>query len=123
VLAQRLLRLICESCSQDYTLLPNEHAWLRHELGPQVDAHQYRRGKGCSHCNGTGYVGRTGIYEMLEMTKSVVEAANQDDPNQFIRAAREQMAGNTLRRQAANLAAEGKTTVEEAMRISSQVED
>ena len=123
VLAQRLLRLICESCSQDYTLLPNEHAWLKHELGAQVDAHQYRRGKGCSHCNGTGYVGRTGIYEMLEMTKSVVEAANQDDPNQFIRAAREQMAGNTLRRQAANLAAEGKTTAEEAMRISSQVED
>jgi MSHA biogenesis protein MshE len=123
VLAQRLLRLTCESCSEDYTLLPNEHAWLKHELGAGVDAHQYRHGKGCSHCNGTGYVGRTGIYEMLEMTKPVVEAANQDDPNQFIRAAREQMAGITLRRQAANLAAEGKTTAEEAMRISSQIED
>ena len=89
-----------------------------------ADADRYRckRGKGCSHCNGTGFLGRTGVYEMLEMTNPVVEAANHEDVQRFVRAAREQMAGNTLRRHAAQLAAAGRTTVEEAMRISNQFE-
>jgi len=123
VLAQRLVRVVCVSCAQDYTLLPSEHEWLRYELGNEVDTYRYRHGKGCSHCNGTGYLGRTGVYEMLEMTKPVVEAANQDDPTRFMHVARHQMAGNTLRRHAAQLVAQGKTTVYEAMRVSSQIED
>lgn len=57
------------------------------------------------------------------MTASVVAAANQDDVQRFMRVAREQMAGNTLRRHAAQLVDAGTTTVEEAMRISSQVDD
>jgi MSHA biogenesis protein MshE len=80
-------------------------------------------GSGCSQCNGTGFSGRTGVYEFLEMTNPVVAAANSDDVQAFIIAARKQMAGNTLRRHAAFLAASGKTTVDEAMRISHQVED
>jgi MSHA biogenesis protein MshE len=60
---------------------------------------------------------------MLEMTSEVVEAANQDDPALFMQAARKQMAGNTLRRAAVALAAEGRTTIEEAMRVASQTED
>jgi MSHA biogenesis protein MshE len=60
---------------------------------------------------------------MLEMTAPVVEAANRDDVQRFIHAAREQLAGNTLRRHAAQLAAAGTTTVEEAMRISNQFEE
>ena len=123
VIAQRLVRVICESCATDYKLLPHEHEWLRYELGDKVDQHRYLHGKGCSHCNGTGYMGRTGVYEILEMTNPVVEAANQEDVQHFVRAAREQMGGNTLRRHAAQLVAAGKTTVEEAMRISHQFED
>ncbi len=123
VLAQRLVRVICESCTQDHALLPHEHEWLRHEFGDKVDTFEYKHGKGCSHCNGTGYMGRTGVYEMLEMTTPVVEAANQDDPAVFLRVAREQMAGNTLRRHAALLVVTGRTTIEEAMRISNQFED
>jgi MSHA biogenesis protein MshE len=68
-------------------------------------------------------MGRTGVYEMLEMTGPVVEAANREDVQLFIRAAREQMAGNTLRRHAARLASEGITSIEEAMRISNQFEE
>lgn len=123
VIAQRLVRVVCESCAADYQLLPREREWLRVELGEVTDGHRYRRGRGCTHCNGTGYLGRTGVYEMLEMTAPVVEAANQEDIQRFIRAAREQMAGRTLRRHAAELVAAGRTTPEEAMRISYQFED
>ncbi len=123
VIAQRLVRVICESCVEDYRLLPNEHEFLRSELGDEVDRHAYKRGRGCSHCNGTGFNGRTGVYEMLEMTKPVVEAANQEDVQQFIKIAREQLAGRTLRHHAAQLVAAGRTTPEEAMRVSSQLAD
>lgn len=43
-LAQRLVRVICDNCSEDYTLLPNEHEWLRGELRDGIDAHTYRHG-------------------------------------------------------------------------------
>ena len=123
VIAQRLVRVICESCAAEHKLLPNEHEWLRFELRDAVDKHRYLRGKGCSQCNGTGYMGRTGVYEMLEMTNPVVEAANQEDIQKFINAAREQMAGHTLRRHVSQLVAAGRTTAEEAMRISHQTDD
>ncbi len=123
VVAQRLLRVICDSCSEDYQPLPSEHEWLRSELGDQVDQHVYKHGRGCSYCNGTGFVGRTGVYEMLEMTKPVVEAANQDDVRAFMKIAREQIGRATLRHHAAQLAAAGRTTPNEAMRISSQLDE
>jgi len=122
VIAQRLVRVICESCAADYQPLPSEHEWLRLELG-DADHHRYKRGAGCSHCNGTGFMGRTGVYEMLEMTEPVVEAANQEDVRRFVHVAREQMAGRTLARHAAQTAAAGRTTVQEAMRVANQSED
>ena len=123
VLAQRLVRLVCESCAQPYTLPPHEHEWLRHDLGDRVDGFKYRKGAGCSQCSNTGYVGRTGVYELLEMTRPVVEAANSDEPAAFIAAARSQMGGRTLRRAAVELVARGRSTVEEAMKASSEFED
>ncbi len=121
VIAQRLVRVICESCIADYQPLPTEHEFLRSELGDTVDQHTYKRGQGCSYCNGTGYLGRTGVYEMLEMTKPVVEAANQEDVQKFIQVARQQLGKHTLRNHAAQLAAAGRTSPEEAMRVSSQL--
>ncbi len=123
VLAQRLVRMVCESCAANHKLLPHEALWLKHELGDGADGHTYKQGKGCSHCNGTGYLGRIGVYEMLEMTRPVVEAADRQEPAAFVDAARKQMAGRTLSWHAAQLVAAGKTTAEEAMRISSQTDD
>jgi MSHA biogenesis protein MshE len=121
VLAQRLVRVICESCTMPYQVSPAEHEWLRAELG---DARPpFFHGKGCSHCNGMGYRGRTGVYELLEMTMAVVDAANHHDPAHFLKAAHAQMAGETLRSHAVALAVQGRTTVSEAMRISNQQED
>jgi len=123
VLAQRLVRVICDNCSSPYTPAPFEHLWLTSELGDRVDAVGYRHGRGCSHCANTGYQGRQAVYELLEMTNVLVEAANRGDPNEFMQVGREQMAGNTLRRDAVRLVAEGRTTVAEAMRVSTQLDE
>jgi MSHA biogenesis protein MshE len=123
VLAQRLVRVICESCSEPYQLPAPERAWLRAELGERAETVPFFHGRGCSHCNGTGYRGRTGVYELLEMTRAVNEAANHPDPSHFLKVAHAEMRGETLRRSGVRLAIQGRTTVVEAMRISNQMED
>ncbi len=123
VLAQRLVRMVCESCAEPQELKPTEREWLKAELGDTVDSRKFVHGRGCMHCNGTGYLGRTGVYEMLEMTEALTDAVSRHDPAYFVKAAQAQMGGRTLRRHAVSLAAAGKTTVAEAMRASSQFED
>jgi len=56
------------------------------------------------------------------MTSDVVDAVNQPDVNVFVRSAREQMGGNTLRRDAMRLVVAGRTTIQEAMRVSNEFE-
>jgi len=123
VLAQRLVRVICESCSMPYQPAPAEREWLALELKEHAATTPFFHGKGCSHCNGMGYRGRTGVYELLEMTREVINSANHPDPAHFLKAAQAQMAGDTLRRHAVQLAVQGRTTISEAMRISNQLED
>jgi MSHA biogenesis protein MshE len=123
VLAQRLVRLICESCSTPHAPTPAEHEWLRTELGELADRTQVFHGKGCSHCNGLGYRGRTGVFELLEMTRRVTDAASHPDPSHFMKVAQAEMAGDTMRHHAVELVVQGRTTVSEAMRISHQLED
>jgi MSHA biogenesis protein MshE len=123
VLAQRLVRCICESCTTEYDPSPTEVSWLRAELGERAATTKFFRGIGCSHCNGMGYRGRTGVYELLEMTADVVAAANNADPSVFLKAAFASMGGETLRRHGVALAVQGRTTVAEVMRISNQIEE
>jgi MSHA biogenesis protein MshE len=123
VLAQRLVRVICESCATPYALTTSEQEWLKIELGDTAASHRYVHGRGCTHCNGTGYRGRTGVYEMLEMTEALAAAANHQDPANFLRVAYDQMGGHTLRRHAIALVIARKTTVAEAMRVSNQLDD
>lgn len=123
VVAQRLVRVICGNCREPYSLSPAEREWLRYELAEDIDRHTYQHGRGCAHCTNNGYQGRTGVYEFLEMNDAVVEAINHEDPGEFMRVARQQMAGETLRRDAVRLVLAGKTTVSEAMRISNQYEE
>jgi MSHA biogenesis protein MshE len=120
VLAQRLVRVVCDVCAESYEPTPAEHEWLKAELGNSVDEHKYSHGRGCTHCNGSGYKGRTGVYEMLEMTETLAEAAGQGDPAVFVKAAEKQLDGWTLRRYAVHLVTRGRTTVAEAMLISNQ---
>jgi len=123
VIAQRLVRMVCEECSAPHEPSAQESAWLLHAARAGAGgAPSYRRGLGCSRCNGTGYSGRSAVYEMLEMTAPLVQAANGGSPVEFVRLAREQMAGTTLLAHATSLVGEGRTTIEEAMRISVQID-
>jgi MSHA biogenesis protein MshE len=123
VLAQRLVRVVCESCRELHTLDVDEREWLSMELGDTVDQHQYHAGRGCGHCSGTGYRGRIGVYELLEMTREVIDASHHHDNNYFIECARKQMGGRTLRKYATELVLKGITTASEAMRISNQIDE
>jgi MSHA biogenesis protein MshE len=123
VLAQRLVRLICESCAESDDLSAQTRAWLDacHEHIP-TDT-RFMRGRGCSHCNGTGFRGRNGVYELLEMDGTLVDAVNRADPAAFMAVAQERLHGRTLRSHALALAAAGRTTIAEVMRVASEVED
>jgi MSHA biogenesis protein MshE len=120
VLAQRLVRLNCDACAEGTEPTPAQQAWLASE---GVTKGRFRRGSGCVRCNSTGYLGRSGVYEVLEMSKSVVEALNDGDPNAFVRAARAQLGDATLQRDAARLAATGRTSIEEAMLVANEFID
>jgi MSHA biogenesis protein MshE len=123
VLAQRLVRLNCDSCSEPRTPLGNEIGWLTVDLGEAWRDRKFMRGRGCPRCNGTGYLGRLGVYEMLEMSHDLVRALHAQNANQFAEAANAQLAGRTLRAAALKLAESGRTSVAEAMRVSSHVEE
>jgi MSHA biogenesis protein MshE len=123
VLAQRLLRRVCESCSEPYTPTAQDAEWLEH-MGVARDARgDLQLGRGCSRCSDTGYRGRVGVYEMLEMTPPLVEAVTHQDANQFMALARESLLGKTMLDHALERMRLGQTTVREVMRISNQLED
>src|SRR5467141_1493507 len=117
VIAQRLVRLICESCGEDHSPTLQERRFVEAGWGGSGQGGD-RKGKGCTHCNGSGYRGRSGVYEMLEMTPRLVEAAAKEDVGAFVRIAEEEMAGHRFVHHAAELAANGRTTLHEVMRIS-----
>ena len=123
VLAQRLLRRVCESCSEPYNPTPQEVKWLEHGGLQRDNWGTLLHGRGCTHCNNTGYRGRMGVYEMLEMTQPLVEAAADQDGSRFMHVAHESMRGKTMIDHALEQMKLGHTSVSEVIRISSQVED
>lgn len=123
VMAQRLVRLICPHCAVEHTPSESESVWLK-QVTQQADVSGlFRHGRGCQHCNRTGYLGRVGLYEFLEMTDDLSMAANLPDTNVFITKAREKLKGKTLRDQSLQLALQGKTTLEEIMHVDNQFEE
>ena len=86
VIAQRLVRKICEHCKEPYEPTREE---LR-ELGlPESENFVFYRGRGCEHCLGTGYRGRTGIFEVLELDEELKKLINQtQDANEIRELAR-----------------------------------
>jgi MSHA biogenesis protein MshE len=116
VIAQRLVRLICERCAQAHVPSAQENRFLELEWAGKPG--EFKRGAGCRHCNNSGYRGRAGVYEMLEMTPRLVEAVAKEDVTAFMRLAEEEMVGRSFVQHAAALAATGRTTLAEAMRIS-----
>ncbi len=64
-LAQRLVRTVCPHCVQEYLPLEKERIFFEGKLGEQFHKHSYVRGAGCKYCQGTGYLGMKGVYELL----------------------------------------------------------
>ena len=122
VVAQRLVRLNCDTCAEPHEPSAQEATWLTSIIGNGKPVSP-KRGRGCSACNGTGYVGRQGVYEMLEMDAVLTQAASRGDPAAFQTAARERMAGQTLMHHALDLVRQGKTSLTEAMRVGYDTED
>jgi len=116
VLAQRLVRRICESCRRPAELTAEQVAALGDSaslLGEVWD------GEGCDECRGTGYRGRTGIYELLVMEPQLREAVLEDAVSAGRLQALAQEAGmKLLREDGLRVVAEGLTTVEEVLRVA-----
>jgi MSHA biogenesis protein MshE len=122
VVSQRLLRVICSYCSEPYQPGHEELEWVKHFLGDNLTQADFRHGKGCSRCNGVGFIGRTGVFEMVEMTAPLAAAIHKGDLVHFERMAREQMGINSLNHRALDLVVKGQTTVAEAMTVVTSVE-
>jgi type IV pilus assembly protein PilB len=120
VVAQRLVRRVCESCAAPYT--PPER--VMSALGIEssnLERATPRRGTGCGDCGGTGYHGRTGVFEVLPIT-AALRAVLMATPNEGAVAAAARAAGmQTLRANAVAKAQAGITTYEEVLRVT-QVE-
>jgi len=122
VIAQRLVRLNCVECVEPHEPTVQEQSWLTAMLDPG-ESISAKLGGGCSACNGTGYSGRQGVYELLEMDAVLTQAASRSDPAAFMKAARERMKGNTLAHHALELVRQGRTSLSEALRIGFDVDE
>ena len=120
VLAQRLVKKICNHCSQPYHPDEQDKTWLE-QLEKGSSAQAYQHGRGCHHCHNTGYQGRLGIYELLEMTAPLVAAMRRSDSQQFAEQAELQPGFRHLALNALDLARKGVTTLDEVFRISAML--
>jgi MSHA biogenesis protein MshE len=122
ILAQRLVRKLCSNCSTPKALDASEQAWLHSVMGETAVLDGFSEGSGCNQCNHTGYHGRIGVYELLEIDYSLADALRRNDPATFENAARAQQGYRPLVHNALDYARQGITSLSEAMRLSGMVE-
>ena len=123
VVAQRLVRKLCPVCASPAELEPTEREWMRDAINHGFDVSTAMTGKGCGHCHHTGYQGRIGIYELLEIDGELASLLNAGNTSAFRTLAKTRLQGKTLRDEAVQLVREGKTSVAEAMRVTHQVDE
>jgi len=116
VLAQRLVRLICAACRVPYEPEPKELRSVGIEAMP-AGVSLYR-GKGCADCRGTGYRGRTGVYEFLPMTEEVRSLTLRKAPGHEIRQRAVAAGMTTLRHDGWAKCCAGVTTIDEVLRVT-----
>ncbi|MFL6655042.1 MAG: GspE/PulE family protein [Sulfurifustis sp.] len=124
IVSQRLVRRICDACSQPHELDAATRAVVESEIGAEAaQTIKFRRGAGCSHCNGTGFRGRIGVFEFLEMDEDLVHALHAGDPIAFAEAAKRQPGYRNLRRSAIAMAGQGHTTMSQVIRATFGLDD
>lgn len=110
--AQRLIRLICGECVEEYRASPE----ILHDLGLPLEATLYR-GAGCDHCHGSGYHGRRPIYEVFALSAESRDLIMRGAPANSLRLQAQKDGMMTMRQHAIGLVAQGLTTFEEFVRV------
>jgi general secretion pathway protein E len=116
VLAQRLVRIICPACRKPYEPEAGELRALGVDRVPATA--RLSRGTGCDECRGTGYRGRTGIYEFMIMTEELRGFTLRKTPGHEIRQHAIAAGMSTLRRDGWEKCCQGVTTIEEVLRVT-----
>ena len=123
ILAQRLVRRICDRCREDAPLDGRQRGWLDAMVGPKARQLTFKRGAGCPRCHNTGYYGRIGVFELLRIDTALADALRHDDSAEFVRIARSQKGFKPLSMAAFEYACQGITSMDEVMRLSGQIEE
>lgn len=120
VVGQRLIRCVCENCRQPELLDSQQKVWLR-AIAPKVEHDVFSKGEGCMRCQNTGYSGRKGVYELLVMNESMLNALREQNITEFHQAVK-QSNYTPLIEQALQLAIAGETSIDEVMRLASDID-
>ena len=113
VVAQRLLRTVCPDCSEQYTPTDNVLAAAGLE---DHSGRKFTRGAGCERCRGSGFAGRVGIYEVMQITSDLRRMVHEGRSSQDLSEKWQEGGGLTLRQEGMLLALAGQTSVEEVLR-------
>jgi general secretion pathway protein E len=117
IVGQRLVRLVCEACAEDFE--PPTNVVAEVSTGqPDVPEPRFRRGRGCAACAGTGYRGRTGVYELMPMSDELRERVLKRTPLAEIRTLAQAQGMESLRAAGWAKACVGTTTLEEVLRVT-----
>ncbi len=118
IMGQRLIRIICPECKEEY---PEPDPRILRVLGfrpEEIKNRKFYRGRGCNACGGSGYKGRQGIFELLEMTNSIRELAFNRAPLNEIRKAARASGMRSLLEDGRTKIINGVTTPDELVRIT-----
>jgi general secretion pathway protein E len=118
ILAQRLARKVCDHCKQPYVAASE----LLKSLGIASGTMAFYRGEGCPACKNSGYQGRVGLFELMEMTDAVRGLVVAKASSMTIKSAAAQAGFKTMRQEGLIKAAAGTTTVEEVLRVTQEAE-
>lgn len=116
VVAQRLVRRVCPDCKSEDRVGEARQAWLAQRFPNQVEAN-FVKGRGCQNCNLTGYRGRIGVFEMLELDHEMMDALRANDTVGFAHAARRSAQYKPLLASAMELALKGIVSLDEVMNL------
>ncbi len=119
ILAQRLVRIICTHCKEQYDPLPEELDEMGMGIKDLPEGGLWR-GAGCAHCLGTGYLGRMGIYELLIVTDSIKATVLRNPDSGSIKKAALADGMRTLRQDGVGKVLKGITTIEEVLRVTQE---
>ncbi len=119
VLAQRLVRTICPHCRESYEPDMGTLQQL-FEDQPLPEGAVFYHGRGCEKCMDIGYLGRTGLYELLEVTDAIRQLVTTNADAATIRRQAQQQGMKTLRLAGLDKVLQGATTIEEVLRVTQE---